>query len=66
MYLMVATRLDLAAAVGLLSQFYADPCPTHWQALKRVLRYLQAISAHGLQLSREDGYEVVCGYSDAD
>ncbi|KAG3246370.1 hypothetical protein PI124_g8911 [Phytophthora idaei] len=35
MYLMVATRPDLAAAVGVLSQFAADPCPTHWQALKR-------------------------------
>uniref|UniRef100_H3H9D6 Reverse transcriptase Ty1/copia-type domain-containing protein n=1 Tax=Phytophthora ramorum TaxID=164328 RepID=H3H9D6_PHYRM len=33
MYLMVATRPDLAAAVGVLSQFSADPCPTHWQAL---------------------------------
>uniref|UniRef100_A0AAV1TB59 Reverse transcriptase Ty1/copia-type domain-containing protein n=1 Tax=Peronospora matthiolae TaxID=2874970 RepID=A0AAV1TB59_9STRA len=42
MYLMVATRPDLAAAVGSLSQFSSDPCPTHWQALKRVLRYLQA------------------------
>ena len=28
MYLMVATRPDLAAAVGLLSQFAADPCHT--------------------------------------
>uniref|UniRef100_A0AAV1T131 Reverse transcriptase Ty1/copia-type domain-containing protein n=1 Tax=Peronospora matthiolae TaxID=2874970 RepID=A0AAV1T131_9STRA len=35
MYLMVATRPDLAAAVGSLSQFSSDPCPTHWQALKR-------------------------------
>ncbi|GMF64349.1 unnamed protein product [Phytophthora fragariaefolia] len=29
MYLMVGTRPDLAAAVGVLSQFAADPCPTH-------------------------------------
>uniref|UniRef100_A0AAV1UYF0 Reverse transcriptase Ty1/copia-type domain-containing protein n=1 Tax=Peronospora matthiolae TaxID=2874970 RepID=A0AAV1UYF0_9STRA len=34
-YLMVGTRPDLAAAVGLLIQFASDPCPTHWQALKR-------------------------------
>ena len=38
MYLMVGTRPDLAASVGVLSQFAADPCPTHWQELKRVLR----------------------------
>ncbi|KAG3097372.1 Retrovirus-related Pol polyprotein from transposon TNT 1-94 [Phytophthora idaei] len=65
MYPMVATRPDLAAAVGVLSQFAADPCPTHWQALKRVLRYLQATPTHGLEFSREDSFGV-CGYSDAD
>ncbi|KAG4037393.1 Retrovirus-related Pol polyprotein from transposon TNT 1-94 [Phytophthora cactorum] len=59
MYLMVATRPDLAAAVGVLSQFAADPCPTHWQALKRVLRYLQATPTHGLEFSREDSFEEV-------
>ncbi|CAI5744419.1 unnamed protein product [Peronospora destructor] len=30
------TMNDLAAAVGTLSQFAADSCSTHWQALKRV------------------------------
>ena len=29
MYLIIGTRPDLAAAVGTLSQFTADPCPTH-------------------------------------
>uniref|UniRef100_A0AAV1VCN5 Uncharacterized protein n=1 Tax=Peronospora matthiolae TaxID=2874970 RepID=A0AAV1VCN5_9STRA len=42
MYRMASTRPDLAAKVELLSKFSADPCPTHWQALKRVLKYLQA------------------------
>ena len=65
MYLMVATRPDLAVAVGALSQFAADPCPTHWQALKRVLRYLQATPTHGLDFSR-DGIATLQGYSDAD
>ena len=65
MYLMVATRPDLAAAVGALSQFASDPCPTHWQALKRVLRYLQATLTHGLEFTRGD-CQSVCGYSDAD
>uniref|UniRef100_A0AAV1UWT9 Reverse transcriptase Ty1/copia-type domain-containing protein n=2 Tax=Peronospora matthiolae TaxID=2874970 RepID=A0AAV1UWT9_9STRA len=60
MYLMVATRPDLAAAVGSLSQFSSDPCPTHWQALKRVLRYLQATPNHGLEFTREEGSRI-CG-----
>ncbi|POM66260.1 Integrase catalytic core protein [Phytophthora palmivora] len=65
MYLMVGTRPDLAAAVGVLSQFAADPCPTHWQALKRVFRYVQGTKTHGIefQASSEDGLQ---GYSDAD
>mgnify|MGYP001763361097 CR=1 FL=1 len=49
MYLMVGTRPDLAAAVGVLSQFAADPCPTHWQALKRVFRYIQGTRTHGIE-----------------
>lgn len=65
MYLMVGTRPDLAAAVGTLSQFAADPCPTHWQALKRVLRYLQATPTYGLQFSASNDGRLV-GYSDAD
>ncbi|KAG2758561.1 hypothetical protein Pcac1_g29317 [Phytophthora cactorum] len=65
MYLMVSTRPDLAAAVGVLSQFAADPCPTHWQALKRVFRYIQGTKTHGIEFqgSCEDGLQ---GYSDAD
>ena len=65
MYLMVGTRPDLAAAVGVLSQFAADPCPTHWQALKRVLRYLQATPTHGIRFSGSGDGELI-GYSDAD
>lgn len=40
MYLMVGTRPDLAFSAGLLSKFAENPCFTHCQALKRVLRYL--------------------------
>ena len=65
MYLMVVTRPDFAVAVGALRQFAADPCPTHWQTLKRVMRYLQATPTHGLDFSR-DGIATLQGYSDAD
>ena len=62
---MVGTRPDLAAAVGVLSQFAADPCPTHWQALKRVFRYIQGTRTHGIEFraSSQDGLQ---GFSDAD
>jgi hypothetical protein len=52
MYLMEGTRPDLAAAVGVLIQFAADPCPTHWQALKRVFRYIQSTKTYGIEFQR--------------
>uniref|UniRef100_A0AAV1VDM2 Reverse transcriptase Ty1/copia-type domain-containing protein n=1 Tax=Peronospora matthiolae TaxID=2874970 RepID=A0AAV1VDM2_9STRA len=45
----VGALMYLAASVGVISQFAADPCPTHWQALKRVLRYLQATPTLGIR-----------------
>ena len=65
MYLMVGSRPDLATAVGTLSQYAADPCPTYWQALKRVFRYLQATPTHGLRFSGS-GCGELKGYLDAD
>lgn len=65
MYLMVGTRPDLAAAVGVLSQFATDPCPTHWQTLKRVFRYIQGTKTHGIKFQAASD-EKLQGYSDAD
>lgn len=38
MYLMVATRPDIAFAVGRVSQYSSDYRTPHWQAVKRILR----------------------------
>uniref|UniRef100_A0AAV1TK73 Reverse transcriptase Ty1/copia-type domain-containing protein n=1 Tax=Peronospora matthiolae TaxID=2874970 RepID=A0AAV1TK73_9STRA len=65
MYLMVGTRSDLAASVGVLIQFAADPCPTHWQARKRVLQYLRATPTLGIRFIGA-GNGKLLGYSDAD
>ena len=65
MYLMVGTRPDLAVAVGVLSHFASDPCPTHWQALKRVFRYVQGTKTHGIEFQAKE-QEGIEGYSDAD
>ena len=40
-YLVTCTRPDLCFSVGLLSRFMQNPGSKHWQALKRVLRYLK-------------------------
>lgn len=44
------TRPDIAFAVNRLSQFMHQPTSDHWQAVKRVLRYLAGTTTHGIFL----------------
>ena len=41
MYAMVATRPDIAYAVGVVSRYMSNPGKSHWQAVKCILRYLK-------------------------
>lgn len=41
MYLAVATRPDIAHAVGVLARFSSNPGPAHWTALKHLCRYIK-------------------------
>ncbi|CAI7730369.1 unnamed protein product [Closterium sp. NIES-54] len=66
MYLMTCTRPDLAYPLGLLARYVAPGRHrrVHWDAAKRVLRYLCSTSGMGLVLGR--GSPVVLnGHSDA-
>lgn len=68
LYLMHATRPDIAYAVIRLSQFAAHPRDCHWQALKRILRYLKGTSSAALtlgDLSAHTDHEGLVGYFDA-
>lgn len=67
MYLAVGTRPDIAFAVSNLSQFLANPSVEHWNAAKRVLRYLRGTTELGLVFSGECREpNVLVAYSDAD
>ena len=44
MYAMICTRPDIAQAVGTVSRFMADPGREHWNAVKRILRYIKGNS----------------------
>ncbi|MCO5556931.1 hypothetical protein L7F22_010486 [Adiantum nelumboides] len=47
MYAMVATRPDIAYAVGVVSRFMSNPGKKHWEAVKGVLRYLNGTKDSG-------------------
>lgn len=48
MYAMVCSRSDLAQAVSVVSRYMARPGKDHWQAVKRVFRYLKSTIDVGL------------------
>ena len=64
MYFAVSTRPDIAYAVSALSQFNVRHGMEHWNAAKRVLRYLKSTSNYGLTF-KKTGEDLV-GYVDAD
>ncbi|CAI7850037.1 unnamed protein product, partial [Closterium sp. NIES-53] len=66
MYLMTCTRPDLAYPLSLLARYVAPGRhrKVHWDAAKRVLRYLCSTSCMGLVLGRR-GPVVLTGHADA-
>ncbi|MCO5602704.1 hypothetical protein L7F22_056840 [Adiantum nelumboides] len=42
MYAMIATRTDIAFAVGVVSRYMSNLGKKHWEAVKGILRYLKA------------------------
>nr|GEU34308.1 hypothetical protein [Tanacetum cinerariifolium] len=63
MYAMTSTRPDIAYAVGRLSRFTSNASRQHWQAIKRVFKYLKATMNYGL--SYVGNPSVLEGYPDA-
>jgi hypothetical protein len=64
MYVAIATHPDISFAVSCLSQFLENPGEAHWQAVKRVFRYLAGMQDQALTYGTEQ-----CdlhGYTDVD
>lgn len=59
------TRPDIAFAVNKLSQFMHSPTTDHWQAAKRVLRYLVGTPSYGISFTKANPL-TLHAYSDAD
>jgi hypothetical protein len=56
---------DLAFVTGLLGRFQSNPGMKHWNATKKVLRYLQGTKHYMLTYKKTDNLEVI-GYLDFD
>jgi len=64
MYATTATRLDITFATSILAQFAQNPTQVHWEATKRVVRYLK--TTRDLELTYGTRDMTTMGYSDAD
>ena len=59
------TRPDIQYSVNQVSKFMHSPGTQHWQAVKRIFRYLQGTMHFGLFYSRGGGFSLLA-YSDSD
>ena len=64
MYAMLCTQPDICFAVGLVSCYPSNPGTAHWQAVKRIMRYLRG--ATDLVLCYQGGDLKLRGFPDAD
>ena len=66
-YAMIGTRLDIAFGVSLVSNFISRPNKSHWEVVKRMLRYLKGSMDVGLVYKQqEDKRFCLEGYCDSD
>eukprot|EP00253_Pinus_taeda_P017762 PITA_17762 len=64
MYL-TATRPDIMHAVSLISRFMERPKETHWQAAKRIVRYVNGTKGFGILYPSSESF-MLTGYTDSD
>ena len=65
LYAAIATRPDIAQAVGVVSKFNSKPSQAHLTAVKRILRYLKGTTDLALKYQQSENCRLI-GYSDAD
>ena len=71
LHLSRSTRPDIACAVGMLAKYQKDPGPRHWNAAKKLLRYLAGTKDYGIIYGRDrtkDGvpHSICHGWTDSD
>ena len=64
-YVSTATRPDIAATVGILSQYMADPNNDHWLGIKHLLQYIKGTLMYGLKFIAHQNDDDLYGFADA-
>ena len=59
------TRPDISFSVNKVSQFLHSPTTSHWEAVKRILRYIKGTIGYGLKIRKSDSM-LVSAFVDAD
>lgn len=62
---LVHTRPDIAYAVGVVSRYMERPTVLHYNAVKRILRYVKGTLEYGLVYSKGTGNYLLAGFSDS-
>jgi hypothetical protein len=65
MYAQVCTHPDLTFVIGMLGRYQKNPVISHWNGIKKALRYIQGTNNIMLTYEKSDSFETV-GYSDSD
>ena len=70
-YCAISTRPDISYATNKCAQFTSNPTITHWEAARRIVRYLLYTKDYGIFYSSEgkgiEGYgHNLSGYTDSD
>lgn len=63
---LVHTRPDIAYSVGIVSRHMERPTKLHFNAVKRILRYVKGTVHYGLVYSEDSRNNVLTGFSDSD
>ena len=65
MYALLCTRPDVSRALSMASKFQLDLGECHWIAVKNIFKYLKRTKHVFLIYGRQEGDQVISGYTDA-
>ena len=66
MFAAIVSRPDIMFAVSYVSRFVSKPESIHWNAVKRIFKYLKDTADYGIQYSNYSNQPNLVGFSDSD